>query len=202
MPAHSAAMGNPSDDLYDLAPTSAVPVRQQQPVMTMSYQSAPAVKPARAAEPEEIRHVYLPLVLIGGGVAVETVAALLRERTWQTAMLDVSLEVFIGTAILLAGVMLAARLRGIQLGSFATAAMKLAAVAIGPNALERLLSLILDHVPLGGLVGWAISFVLYFALLGVFFDLDESDTWYCVWTIFLVQLAVYFALVFGVMRWK
>ena len=192
-------MGNPSDDLYDLAPAPAVPVPRAPAIPTVSYQSAPTA--VKAAAPEEIRHVYLPLVLIGAGVAVEVVAALLRERSWQWAMFDVSIEVFLGTAMLLAGVILAARGRGILLGSLPTAAMKLTAVAVAPEALGRLMSPMLDHIPLGGLIGWVICFVLYFALLGVLFDLDESDTWYCVWTIFLVRLAVYFALVFGVMRW-
>jgi hypothetical protein len=45
---------------------------------------------------------------------------------------------------------------------------------------------------IGGLAGLGVQFVLYFALLGALFDLDESDTWYCVWVIFLVRLAVYF----------
>ena len=30
----------------------------------------------------------------------------------------------------------------------------------------------------------------------MFFDLDESDTWYCVSVIFLINLAVYFAMMF------
>jgi hypothetical protein len=54
---------------------------------------------------------------------------------------------------------------------------------------------------LGGLLGLAGNFVLYFALLGALFDLEESDTWYCVWVIFLVRLAVYFAILSVRARW-
>jgi hypothetical protein len=47
---------------------------------------------------------------------------------------------------------------------------------------------------LGGLLILGVQFVLYFALLGALFDLDQSDTWYCVIIIFLVYLGVYFLL--------
>jgi hypothetical protein len=50
-------------------------------------------------------------------------------------------------------------------------------------------------------VGWVAEFVLYFALLGVLFELDESDTWYCVCVIFLVRLAAYFLLLAVVWKW-
>jgi hypothetical protein len=95
---------------------------------------------------------------------------------------------------MLAGIVLAARWRGIDLGGFWTAAFKLAAVAVAPAAAVTLATPVLRLVPLGGLLGWAGEFVLYFALLGALFDLDQSDTWYCVLVIFLVRLAVFFSL--------
>jgi hypothetical protein len=73
---------------------------------------------------------------------------------------------------------------------------------VAPSAVVRLASPVLDFVPLGSLVGWIGEFVLYFALLGVLFDLDESDTWYCVCVIFLVRLAVYFMLLAVMGRWS
>ena len=106
-----------------------------------------------------------------------------------------------GTILMLAGIIPAARWRGVELGSFWTVVLKLAAITAAPSAVVRLVSPVLDVVPLGGLVGWIGEFVLYFALLGVLFDLDESDTWYCVCVIFLVRLAVYFALLAAVWRW-
>jgi len=89
---------------------------------------------------------------------------------------------------------LAARLRGIELGQFWTVVLKLAAITVAPSAVVRLATPVLDFVPLGWIVGFIAEFVLYFALLGVLFDLDESDTWFCVWVLFLVRVAVYFAL--------
>ena len=53
----------------------------------------------------------------------------------------------------------------------------------------------LRFIPFGGLFGWIGEFILYFALLGALFDLDESDTWYFVWVVFLVKVAVVLAIV-------
>ena len=63
-----------------------------------------------------------------------------------------------------------------------------------PHAAVTLLSPVLDHIIFGSLIGFAVMFVAYFALLGALFDLDQSDTWYCICVIILVQLAVYFGL--------
>src|SRR5207249_2030428 len=82
--------------------------------------------------------------------------------------------------------------RAIALGPFWVAVFKLAAVSVAPGATVALLTPALNFIPLGAILGWIGEFALYFALLGVFFDLDESDTWYCVCVIFLLNLGVYF----------
>jgi hypothetical protein len=182
---------------YDLAPEQA-----PRPVMaakapavggqTLQYRSTGGdVRPG--ADPEVIRDLYMPLWLLGGGVAVEVVAALIRGPV-PRALFGVGINLILGTAVMLAGIVLAARWRGIDLGGFWTAAFKLAAVAVAPSAAVTLVTPVLRLVPLGGLLGWAGEFVLYFALLGALFDLDQSDTWYCVLVIFLVRLAVFFSL--------
>lgn len=205
-------MGNSTEDLYDLAPEShpaavrrpgVIPQAVAVHPAPLAYRSPTTTAATKASEPEAIRYLYMPLWLLGGGIVVELVAELWRARDWRVGLTVVGIEVILGTAILLVGVLLAARWRAIDLGSsLPRAAMKLAAISVAPGALATLLSPMLDRLPIfGGLIGWAMSFVLYFALLGVFFDLDESDTWYCVWVIFLVRLALYFVLVFRVMPW-
>lgn len=196
-------MSNTSDDLYDLVPESKPAPRPVAPKPVIAYRTAGTADtmPAKA-EPEEIRNLWMPIWLLGGGILIEVAAALLTHRHWTVGLTVVGIQVILGTAVLLAGVIVAARFRGINLGSsWPIVALKLAAIAMAPDALETLLSPVLSYVPLGGLIGWVVSFVLYFALLGVFFDLDESDTWYCVWVIFLVRLAIYFALLFTLLRW-
>jgi hypothetical protein len=102
---------------------------------------------------------------------------------------------------MLGGILLAARIRRIDLGQFWIATFKLAAITVAPAAAVDLASPLLRVIPFGGLLGLAAEFVLYFALLGALFDLDESDTWYCVWTIFLVRLALYFAILGVQAKW-
>lgn len=60
-----------------------------------------------------------------------------------------------------------------------------------------MLSMPLQFVPFGWLIVWVLVFCFYFALIGAFFDLDQSDTWYCVMIIFLIRLAVALAV-----RWS
>jgi hypothetical protein len=199
-------METPTGDVYDLAPdpTTAASPRRKGPVpVALTYRPAapPAPADANKADPETIRSLYMPLWLLGSGIVVEVTAALMRERNWAYGLTIVGVQVIAGTAVLLMGVLLAARLRRVALGSLPVAAMKLSAVMMAPAAVFTLLSAFLGDGLLGVLVGFAASFVLYFALLGAFFDLDESDTWYFVWVIFLVRLAVYFALAYGVLRW-
>jgi len=85
----------------------------------------------------------------------------------------------------------AAKFRGIDLGKFGPAVLKLAAVSVAPGAVFDLFFPLLNIVPLGGLIGGVGVFVLYFALLGMFFDLDQSDTWYCVMVMFIVGVVFY-----------
>jgi len=94
--------------------------------------------------------------------------------------------------LMMVGVFLAAKFRGIQIGSFWTAVLKLAAISVAPSAVGDLLMPIAMLVPLfGGLLVLIVQFILYFALLGALFDLEESDTWWCVWVIFLIYLGVF-----------
>jgi len=193
-------------DIYDFAtqvprPVQAIRARPAPASATpLQYRSKQSTA-ARPMEADTIKNLYMPLWLLGGGVAVEVIAAFLRDGLAPIALIDVGFELIAGTVVMLAGIFLAARLRGLQLGSFWIAAFKLSAISVAPAAALDLVSPLLRVVPLGGLLGLAGNFVLYFALLGALFDLEESDTWYCVWVIFLVRLAVYFAILSVRARW-
>jgi hypothetical protein len=191
---------NPIADegVYDLVPDEGPPPpRVPLPPAALSYR-APREEIPAPDDPETIKNLHFPLWLLGAGVAVQVVGAWIRYRQFDIALTSVGLGLILGTALMLAGILLAARFRGIDLGNFWTAVLKLAAISVAPGALVLICAPALHFIPLGFLIGWAIEFVLYFALLGALFDLDESDTWYCVWVIFLVRLAVYFAML-GIM---
>src|SRR5207245_1514079 len=99
-------------------------------------------------------------------------------------------EMIAGTIVMLAGVLAAAKFRGISFGPFWSAVIKLAAISLAPHAAMMLLNAPLMFVPLGGLLNWVIGFCLYFALIGALFELDQSDTWYCVMVIFVIRVAI------------
>jgi hypothetical protein len=195
---------DPDDDIYDLAPEPPPrPVLPAPPPNTLDYripeEERRAIR-ATAADGETIKNLYMPLWLLAGGLAIEIANAFFLRLGWfvqsrrlETAASAVTLEVLARTAILLVGIFVAARLRRLHLGTFWTALLKLAAIAVAPSAVLSLIWPVLWLIPFfGGLVGWAIYFCLYFALIGALFDLDEEDTWYCVIVTFFISLVLHF----------
>jgi len=189
------------ENIYDLAaedprPVIAVtPSSDPKPVLrpALGYRSKKVHAP-KSADPEAIKNLQMPMWLLGGGVVIEVVSAFLRGGGADGALIYVGVELIFGTAVMLAGILLAARLRRIDLGQFWIATFKLAAITVAPAAAVGLAYPLLRIIPFfGGLFALAGEFILYFALLGALFDLDESDTWYCVWVILIVRIAVYFA---------
>lgn len=194
---------SPDNDLYDLAPDPAPPPppRPARPVAStavrpLSYR-APADESPAPADPETLRDLWIPLWLLAGGVAVHVVAALLTAPTFKVALAGIAVQLVAGTGVMLVGILLAARFRGVQLGRFWTTVFKLAAVSVAPTAILILVQPVLWIIPFGWLIGWVAVFILYFVLLGVLFDLDESDTWYIVCTVFIISVALRFIMLFA-----
>jgi hypothetical protein len=148
--------------------------------------------------PDKTLDFHLPLALIAAATLIEVAAALIRGNRspagFTPHLTELGLHLVLGTATMLLGVLIAARFRGIALGKLPTAVMKLAAICIAPGAAVTLLSPAIAVIPFGGLLALAGQFILYFALLGTLFHLDESDTWYCVCVIFIINVALYFML--------
>ena len=162
------------------------------------------------SDPADVIQLQAPLLILAGGVCVEMAAAYFQSGLTATFTVQaerLGLNLFFFTGLMLIAVMIAAKRRGINLGPLWPAVIKLAAIAIGPTAAVDLMRPILAIIPgaipipgmyisLGTIAGLAMQFVLFFALLGVFFDLDESDTWYCVCVTLIVYAAVYVGLMF------
>ncbi len=172
------------------------------PVMpTLAYQTPRAALPAverTGVDVDVLKNQTAPLWLLGGGIVVELIASFVQSRhDLNAALVHITIEIVGGTVLMLAGVLLTARIRGIQIGSFWSAALRVAAISVAPAAASDIIMPVAGLIPFGGVLQFGIRFVLRFALLGVFFDMDESDTWYCVTLIFLIDLGVYFLLRFG-----
>jgi hypothetical protein len=205
--------GDGPQDEYDLAPNTPAPAtvvahpvqdraetisdQPAAPSRILSYRTNPGIGSNSGPvdlDTEKVTKQILPLWILTGGLLVEGFVAFLHARSNPTpAMIHLFVSVGAGTLLMMAGVMIAARVRQIQFGSYASAALRLSAVVVGVAAVNDLLAPLAGFIPFGGLGLLLVSFALYFALLGAFFDLDESDTWYCICVIFLVHLVVYFA---------
>jgi hypothetical protein len=199
------------DGGYDLAPEPVRAARLERPVVTpvatpavaaptLGYQTPRAALPKdqrAGVDVETLKNQTIPIWLLGGGIFVELIASFIENRhDLNAALFHISFEIIVGTVLMLVGVLIAAKIRGIQIGSFWTAALRVAAISVAPAAVGDLLMPLAAIIPFGGLLRLGVQFVLYFALLGVLFDMDESDTWYCVTIIFLVNLGVYFLMLF------
>jgi hypothetical protein len=203
---------SPEDKLYGLAsapvlppaPAAAAvvpPVRVPRSKRVLAYQNrTDAAAAGNAYFPNLITDFYMPVVLLSAGIGIEFVAAWWQasgipgQTTRVLALLGA--EMVVGTVLMLAAVFFAAWRRGFKFGPFWGAVLKLSAVSIAPAAAMTLLSLPLRFIPLGGIINWVVGFCFYFALIGVFFELDQEDTWYCVAIIFLVNLSVALGAVF------
>jgi hypothetical protein len=191
------------DDLYDFAPeTSPAPpqtklippavVKPDTP-QVLSYRALKNDKPL-PLETEAIKNVYLPLGILAGGIVIEILSSIIWTHQVAATFAELAVDLTLGTAVMLAAMLIATKIRGIHLGNLGVAAYKLAAISIGPAAVMEFITPIARYIPFGWLICLIVEFILFFALLGALFDLDESDTWYCVLTMFFTRIAFYFLL--------
>ena len=201
------------DDQYDLAPDApmakrahaSAPHDSSEKILAepkpadriLGYRSLPPPGSKPELDVEKLKKQAGPLWILGVGLSIEALLTLLRARVDPAAaMIHLFVGVGVDTVLMVAGVMIAAKIRQIDIGSFGSAVLRLAAVSIAPAALNDLFAPLVFFIPLAGLGLFIVGFAIYFALLGMFFNLDESDTWLCVWVIFLINLGVYFAMKF------
>lgn len=166
---------------------------EPKPAPTISYQSKPQEKPF---SPETLLNRQAPIALLAGSLLVHFVAAWWTARSTR-AFGAIGLELLASTGLMLVCVFIASKARGFKLGSLPDAILKLMAISVAPSAAMMLLSLPLRFIPFGFVADWGIGFCLYFALLGLFFDLDQDDTWLCVLLIFVVQICVHVVMQFA-----
>jgi hypothetical protein len=192
------------DAEYELAPEPKKPAAAPSAtsVRTLGYQTPKTLAPADQrpqVDVEILKTQTLPLWLLVGGIVVESVASYLENRhDLRAAGIQIAVEVGGGTILMLVAVLLTAKFRGIEIGSFWSAALRVAAISVAPAAVGDILMPLAWIIPFGGLLLLGVQFVLYFALIGALFDMEESDTWYCVSLIFLIDVGIYFLLRFGV----
>jgi hypothetical protein len=157
--------------------------------------------------PDRVKDLYIPLALIGAGTIIDTALYLFAGRASRVSVLGpgaalagalaaVGFSMLAQAGIMLATVFVVAKVRGISFGPVPTAIVKLCGISIGPGAIGSLVGLVLGFLPfIGGLIGWIAGFILYFACIGALFELDESDTWAVVVSVFFAKLLFVFVVV-------
>lgn len=192
----------PDEELYDLvelpppsprARPAAVPAAHA----PLAYQSRRSAKDEPDGYfPDKTIDFHLPLVLLVSGIAIELVGRLFSccKPQFTFTLRSIGVDLMLGTAVMLVGVLIAARLRQIELGRLPVAVLKLAAICVAPGAAVVLLSSALRVIPLGWIIGLIVQFVLYFALIGTLLKLDESDTWFVVWVVVILNVGLQFAI--------
>lgn len=197
----------PEDDIIDFVDDpSPTPVKKQTVVAplpvydpahppVLSYRAAQREKPP-PADIETIKDQHLPLGLLAAGVVIQLLWVLIFGHHILHGLLELMADLTVGTGIMLGAMLLAAKLRGLQLGKLPVVIYKMAALSVAPEALSLLIAPLIIWFPFGFVGVWIVQFILFFALLGAMFDLEEADNWFCVWTIFLARLAFYFLTTF------
>jgi len=193
-------MQDEPDSLYALAPIAAIPVAAV-PAPALVYRDKQKDPSALDLHfPNRVMDLYAPLGLIAGSIVVWLIAVGLFASTqfpFTMVLRRIGLEMLIETSLMLVGVSFAAKWREISFCPFWSAILKLAAISLAPQAVMMLMILPLAFIPFGGLIVWLIGFGIYFALIGALFELDSSDTWFCVLVIFIVRMACLFVLAFS-----
>lgn len=142
--------------------------------------------------------LWLPLGLIVLGVAVQLLQTLYFSSHpldgIVAALIALGVRVFFSVVMLFLGILVAARALDIAFGPLGAALFKLVAIVLGPAAIGAIVSYFLvgplDSALAAEFVGMFISFIIYWILLSVLFDLEGLDVF---WVIIIVAVVQYVA---------
>jgi hypothetical protein len=198
----AAANPQSQDDVYDFVPYVSKAKKAEAndgtgsanppPAPVLEYRSAPTEAsksdPANF-DPDKFKRLTAPLWILTGAIIVEAGITAWRFRTNPgKAEIQLFVGVGVGTLLIMIGVFIVAYFRQIEIGSFGTALLRLAAIAVAPSAVSDILSPLGFFIPLFALILLGVRFVLYFAL-------DQDDTWSCVILIFVISILVYMGII-------
>jgi hypothetical protein len=171
------------------------PAASTAPRAALSYPTADtpaAADPSSSAMIDPLKDIKIPIALLIAGIAVQFVVGWIEYRGLYSPvgiLAGIGIQLIVGTTLMLIAAFIAARFMGLAFGPFWIALLKLSAVAVASPAMADFLYFFLQYIPiLGGFMSWILSFLFYFALLGMLFDLDQNETLWLVLVIFLVRL--------------
>ena len=156
----------------------------------------PAVRCAKLGEDpppsfRDSRDLYAPIALIIAGFVLAFVDASMHEIHNPVMMsVYVAVTTVVNVAMVFAALLAAVQIMGLGLGPLWTALLKIAAVAILPGAVAGIIA----HF---GMLTWALSAILYYALLSYFFDMEGTEIYLSTAIIWVVRFIL--SLVFTIL---
>ncbi len=137
--------------------------------------------------------LWLPLGLIILGVVVQFIEQLYFTGNAATGI--VSAAIYVGVnllltiPLLLVGMIIAVKLLDVAFGPLFQALFKLAAVVLGPAAIGAIIAYLIGGI-MGSFAGGFFSFVVYWSLISVLFDLDGMESLYLIIIVMVLEYAV------------
>ncbi|HEV8293165.1 MAG TPA: hypothetical protein VGP94_14620 [Tepidisphaeraceae bacterium] len=140
-------------------------------------------------EDEQKKHnpyldLHLPLILLGIGLMLMFGEASFHSHRHHgslfASLFKVSASLILNIILVIIAMVGAAKFSGIYFGKIPTAILKIAALYVAPTTLGSLLTEVLGGELPVQILGYAVNFILIWALLVYLFRLDGSQTMACV----------------------
>lgn len=147
---------------------------------------------------ERRKHVYIPLGMAVVSFIILCVSSTFLGDTLISSVTEQGISLAVMIPILLLGLFTGAKFLDIGYGPLNTALLKLAAILLVPDACFILIFVLFGSsgmlfgsfavMLVGGVLGWAMSIIVYYFLISYLFDLDPNDTFKTVIALFLTKL--------------
>lgn len=178
------------------------PARSAVPSPMLGYQTRPTQRQveqgsALGIEGSMGKDLILPIAMILGGTVLNFITlCVIGSAPFGEAALWIGVSSILSTLLIAVGCFAAIKLLDFSLGAPLQALLKVAAVAIAPDAVGDLITAV---VPFGGMLAIFLTLGIYFALLMAFFDLDGTEVMITTCIFWVIQTWVVMIIVMGIL---
>ena len=143
-----------------------------------------------ASRPDDkVLDLYVPLAVLIAGLIMHVIETNKFDRIMYPlgqAIQIVGVEFIVSMVLLAIGCLFVMRVAEVAFGSPGPAALKIAAIAVAPAALAKMVDYLLND-PFG-IVGFFLAFGMFFALFNYLFDMDQGEIWILAGLTLVVQM--------------
>ncbi len=143
-----------------------------------------------ASRPDDkVLDLYVPLAVLIAGLIMHVIETNKFDKIMYPlgqAIQIVGVEFIVSMVLLAIGCLFVMRVAEVAFGSPGPAALKIAAIAVAPAALAKMVDYLLND-PFG-IVGFFLAFGMFFALFNYLFDMDQGEIWILAGLTLVVQM--------------